>query len=59
MTLYLIFLLLGPNLGVFLGRAIPPKNPEDLVPWKTAKFGPNNCLTNNFLHCEFQLSFHL
>jgi len=27
-------------------------------PRKTLKFGPNNCLTNNFLrvHCEFQLS---
>jgi len=24
--------------------------------WKTPKFGPNSCLTNNFLHCEFQLS---
>jgi len=23
---------------------------------RTPKFGPNNCLTNNFLHCEFQFS---
>jgi len=26
-----------------------------LLPEDT-KFGQNNCLTNNFLHCEFQLS---
>jgi len=25
-------------------------------PWKTPKFGQNNCLTNNFQHSEFQLS---
>jgi len=25
-------------------------------PWRNPKFFPNNCLTNNFLHCKFQLS---
>jgi len=25
-------------------------------PRRTHKFGPNNCLTNNFLHCEFKLT---
>jgi len=25
-------------------------------PWRAPKFCPNNCLTNNFLICEFQLS---
>jgi len=24
--------------------------------WRTSRFGPNNCLTNVFLHCKFQLS---
>jgi len=33
--------------GHFLGGVRPPRTPE---------FGPNNCLTNNFLHYEFQLS---
>jgi len=27
-----------------------------VCPRKTSKFSQNNCLTNNFLHCEFQLS---
>jgi len=26
------------------------------LPWRTPKFGSSNCLTNIFLHCEFQLS---
>jgi len=28
----------------------------NLVSWKTTIFVPNNYLTNNFLHCEFQPS---
>jgi len=47
----------------FLGRPfweVHPLSPESpkmrFAPQKTPKFGPNNSLTNNFLHCEFQLS---
>jgi len=43
--------------AIFGGRgAGPPRGTPNLISWKTAKFGPNNCLANNFLHCEFQLS---
>jgi len=51
-----------PFLGVHSLPPEPPRaNPQKWglpfpLPRKTPKFGPNNCHTNNFLHCEFQLS---
>jgi len=41
--------------GHFGGLPLSPEAPN-LIPWRTPKFGPNNCLTNNFLHYEIQLS---
>jgi len=43
--------ILGGGGDLLISRGTP-----NLVPWKTAKFGTNNCIINNFLHCEFHLS---
>jgi len=46
--------LFGPNLGVLQG--VNPQKCGSPPFQRTNKFGPNKCLTINFLHCEFQLS---
>jgi len=39
-----------------IGRAFSGSDFSEFEPQRTLKFGPNNCLLNNFLHYEFQLS---
>jgi len=41
------------NLGTILERAFSGSHFGEFASKKTPKFGPNNCLTNVFLHYEF------